>query len=181
MNLSDPPEKILDAIEEGLGLKRYGDVPVGRVIGTAFIAHGFHEHGQNCANELARFLGLLGIRCYSGRAFAPQSVSNKVQTGLAQYDVVLAIVTPQENKTWIDQEMAISKVLGKDLFILKQADVDFVPGILGDHEYIPFPEKELSKTFIPILEGLAVISGVEPSRPLFASQESSIELMEGNA
>ena len=53
----------------------------------------------------------------------------------------------------------MAEALGKELFILKQANVTFKSGILGDHEYIPFPAGQLSKAFVPILQGLNGLFG----------------------
>ena len=71
----------------------------------------------------------------------------------------VAIATPQEDSTWIIQEITTAATLDKYVFILKEADVTLKEGILGDHEYIPFPKDQLSKTFIPILEGLNELCG----------------------
>ena len=53
-----------------------------------------------------------------------------------------------------------SSVQGKPIFILKQSDVELKSGLLGDQEYIPFAPGELSKAFIPILEGINAIAGI---------------------
>jgi len=71
----------------------------------------------------------------------------------------VAIATPQGDFTWITQEITTAATLQKFIFILKEADVSLKEGILGDHEYIPFPKDQLSKTFIPILEGLNELCG----------------------
>lgn len=160
-NQSDPPTKILDAIEPVLSLELLAEIPSGKTISSAFIAHGFNDDGTKYANEIARFLSLLGIRCESGRAFTPSRVSEKVSTRLARHDMFVAIASPQDDYTWITQEIATAAALKKHVFILKEASVDLKTGILGDHEYIPFPKDQLSKAFIPILEGLDDIGGVE--------------------
>jgi hypothetical protein len=157
----DDPDPILDRIQTVLSLELIGEVPTDRKIRSAFIAHGFHTDGETYAHEVSRFLGLLGIRCYSGRAFAPKRVSEKVLERLRQHDIFLAILTSQEDQTWITQETATAAAFEKELFILKEADVDVKTGILGDLEYISFPKKQISKTFIPILEGLNALQGLE--------------------
>ena len=57
--------------------------------------------------------------------------------------------------------MAAATALNKPVFILKQTDVSLKEGILGDLEFIPFPKGEISRTFIPVLEGLAQLRGVD--------------------
>lgn len=158
-NKEDPPSKILDAIEPVLSLESLGEVPRGQTISSAFVAHAFDDEGHKYANELARFLQLIGIRSESGRAFSPARVSDKVNMRLAKHDMFIAIVTPQEDHTWITQEIATAAALKKYLFILKQSDVVLKEGILGDHEYVPFSKDQISKTFIPILEGINEIRG----------------------
>ena len=94
----------------------------------------FTDDGTSYANELARFLTLLEIRCESGRAFSPKRVSDKVNARLAKHDMFVAIASPQEDYTWITQEIATAAALKKHVFILKESGVDLKEGILGDHE-----------------------------------------------
>lgn len=157
------PEPVLERIQSLLSFELIGEVPTGRAIKSAFVAHGFHPEAEAYASEVARFLGLLGIKCFSGRAFAPTGVSEKVVKRLMQHDIFIAVLTPQEDATWITQEMATAAAFKKDIFILKEADVDVKTGILGDLEYISFPKNQISKTFIPILEGLNALQGLEIS------------------
>ncbi|HEY4233044.1 MAG TPA: hypothetical protein VGM76_06445 [Lacipirellulaceae bacterium] len=158
-NRSDAPEPLLSAIETVFGLQPLAESSTGRAT-SAFIAHSFDGQAQNLANELARFLTLLGIRCSSGRAFTPTRVSDKVSTRLAAHDLFFAIVTPSEDHTWLTQEISTAAAYSKPVFVLTQSDVEFKPGLLGDQEYIPFAPGELSMSFIPILEGVNAIAGV---------------------
>lgn len=160
-NRDKPPEEILDSIEPVLSLKKIDEVPSDRTIKSAFVAHSFGDDGQSYAMELSRFLGLLGIKCQSGRGFAPKSVSEKVMNRLERHDILMAIVTDQDDMTWLTQELSTAHALKKSIFILKSTDADLKSGILGDHEYIAFPPKQLSRSFIPILEGLAELRGEE--------------------
>jgi hypothetical protein len=157
----DSPYDLLNAIEAALSLQLISQTSKDRVLASAFIAHSFQEDGSSYANELARFLGLLRIHSQSGRGFAPMKVSEKVTARLARHDLFFGIITPEEDYTWITQEMAAAASLKKDVFILKQEDVKLKEGILGDHEYIAFPKGQFSKTFIPILEGLNELRGIE--------------------
>ncbi len=158
-NLSDPPTKLLDAIETALSLELLGELPSEQNVSSAFLAHSFNDDGAKYSNELARFLTLLGIRCESGRAFSPSRVSDKVNSRLARHDMFVAIASPQDDYTWITQEIATASVLKKHIFVLKEATVELKPGILGDLEYIPFPKDQFTKAFIPILEGLNELRG----------------------
>jgi hypothetical protein len=170
-NLADPPEQILNAIEPVLGLEVVDQMTSGAPASTAFIAHVFDEPSQNYANELARFLSLLSIRCYSGRAFSANRVSDKVNSRLAERDLFFSIVTPHDDFTWVTQEISTAAARSKPLFILKQNGVALKEGLLGDHEYIPFASGELSRTFIPILEGINELCGRQSSMFPWASDK----------
>jgi hypothetical protein len=88
-------------------------------------------------------------------------VSEKVQSHLLKHDIVVAILASTADPTWIAQELSAAKTLGKPLFVLRQEGVAFTEGILGDLEYIPFPKGAITRTFIPILEGLAQLRGMD--------------------
>lgn len=118
-----------------------------------FIAHRFDTAGIQLADKLARFLSLLGFSVSTGHGFSPGSVSEKVKVRMANQAVVFAILTPGEDATWLTQESLLGS-LGKPLFVLKEKDYQFKPGILGDHEYIPFSAPAIETAFIPILEGI---------------------------
>jgi hypothetical protein len=160
-NKKDPPSAITAAIEPALQLVSIDVVPVSLALASVFVAHSFDMGGQNYANELSRFLTLNGLCVYSGRAFSAGKVSEKVQSHLAKHDIVVAILTESEDPTWIVQEMSAATALEKPLFVLKQEGTAFKEGLLGDMEYIPFPLGEISRTFIPILEGLAQLRGMD--------------------
>jgi hypothetical protein len=81
-------------------------------------------------------------------------VAEKIKNRLAKHDIFIAIVTPQDDQTWLIQETTAAEMLKKPIFILKQEDASLKSGILGDYEYIQFPVDQISKAFIPILEGL---------------------------
>lgn len=157
-NKGDPPEAILDSLETVLGITRLTESTHIQNLSSAFIAHVFDDTGHNAANELARFLSLIGIRCHSGRAFSPNRVSVKVNDRLAAHDLFFGIVTPHNDHTWITQEIATAAALHKPLFILKHNQADLKTGILGDHEYISIGDGSVAKAFIPILEGINQIS-----------------------
>ncbi len=158
-NKNEPPERVLDAVEPILGIERLSEAAHLQTPSSAFIAHVFNDEGHNSANELARFLSLVGLRCYSGRAFSPSRISEKVNDRLSAHDLFFGIVTPHEDHTWINQEISTAATLHKPVFILKHLKVDMKTGILGDQEYIPFETGAISKAFIPILEGINEIAG----------------------
>jgi hypothetical protein len=151
------PDEVFGRVEPMLGLKRITEAPVSQSIKSAFIAHAFDEEGRRCASEVSHFLELLDIKNESGIGFSPQSVAGKVRERLARNDMFVAIVTPQEDTTWLIQECIAAKVSKKPVFLLKREDLEFKPGMLGDLEFIPFPSGHVSKTFVHILEGVRAI------------------------
>jgi len=121
---------------------------------TAFVAHRFDEMGAKLADKLARFLGLFDFEVTTGRGYSPQSVAEKVRTRIENQEVIFVVRTVGEDDTWLIQEAALGQVSGKPLVILKSSDAEFKPGMLADHEYIPFEGTSIESTFVPILEGL---------------------------
>ena len=147
--------KEFDSISDFLGL--VPDEPIAfprRRPRTAFIAHKFDSQGVECADRLARFLELLGFRVVTGRAYSPRSIQAKVRARIEEQEVVFVVLTPGDDNTWLTQESIIADVKGKPLIILKDRSAEFKPGLLADHEFIPFSLPYMESSFIPILEGL---------------------------
>jgi hypothetical protein len=152
---SKSPEAPLKSCMDLLGLRPRSPTPSpNNLPRTAFIAHRFDEAGQDVADKVARFLSLLGFDCQTGRGYAPRSVAEKVKERLAGQAVVVAIMTPGDDATWLTQESLLGSITGKPLMILKESKAEFKAGILSDHEYIPFTGRHVEQTFIPLLEGL---------------------------
>jgi hypothetical protein len=150
------PEKPLLSAMEFLGLRPESpSAPTPKSLPrTVFIAHRFDDAGQEAADKLARFLSLLGFDCQTGRGYAPGSVAEKVKARLTGQAIVVAIMTPGDDATWLTQESILGSVAGKPLIVLKESKVAFKSGLLADHEYIPFTGRHIEQTFIPLLEGL---------------------------
>jgi hypothetical protein len=145
----------LDAVMEFLGLE--SDEPSTlppRPPRTAFLAHKFDLTGTDAADKVARFLELLGFRVVTGRAYAPGSVAAKVRNRIEEQAILFVILTPGADDTWLTQESVIASVKGKPIFVLKEQSAEFKPGILADHEYIPFELSKIETVFIRLLEGL---------------------------
>jgi hypothetical protein len=67
---------------------------------------------------------------------------------------VIAVLSKQEDSTWLTQESAGAIFTGKPLILLIEEGVTFKPGILGDLEYFRFASGQISTAFVPLLEGL---------------------------
>ena len=145
---------IVDDIAAFLALQADEVQPRRKVDRTAFIAHRFDELGEQLADRLARFLSLLGFEVQTGRGFSPKPVSAKVKERLNLQSIVFAILTPGDDATWLTQESVIGLAGDKPLFVLRDTNADFRPGILGDLEFVPFTAPKIEAAFVPILEGL---------------------------
>ncbi len=85
---------------------------------TVFVAHAFDEGGRSYAFQLTKFLNLLGFQVVTGEGFSPQSVSAKVKRRLTAQEFVVAILSRNEDLTWLTQEMTAADVSGKPIFLL---------------------------------------------------------------
>jgi hypothetical protein len=141
-------------IEQAVSLR-----PLQRLVQSAFIAHGFDDKGKRYALEVAEFLRLLGIAAITGEYFEPVSISEKVKRWIVESDIFIAIVTPQDDLTWIVQETTFADSLDKQPFILVENTVEPKRGLRGDHEDIFFPEGHISESFIKLLQGIRKLRG----------------------
>ncbi|MCR9202682.1 MAG: hypothetical protein NXI04_28905 [Planctomycetaceae bacterium] len=148
------PEPEIGKIAEALALR-----PLNRVINSAFVAHGFDEVGKKYAFEVRMFLELLGISVVTGEYYEPRSVSDKVRGRIAANDAFVAIVTPQDDHTWIIQETTLADSLGKQPIVLVEQTAEHKRGLRGDNEDIYFPAGHVSETFNRILQGFHTIRG----------------------
>jgi len=149
----DPDVKI-DAIQQALGL-----IPLERLIDTTFVAHGFDDIGKAYAGEARLFFEALGIKVETGEYYEPGNVPDKVKARIENCDMFVAIVTPQDDHTWITQETMFADSKGKQPVVMVDNSVDYKAGMLGDKEYIPFTAGHLSEGFIRILQGLNKLRG----------------------
>jgi hypothetical protein len=128
---------------------------------TAFVAHKFDEAGTQAADKLARFLELFGFDVETGRGYSPGPISDKVRARIESQAALFAILTPGNDNTWLTQESVIAEIRGKPLFVLKEKSAQFKPGMLADHEFIPFENSKIETTFISVLEGLRELGYLE--------------------
>jgi hypothetical protein len=149
------PLKPLESVMELLGLTPDQEACIrSRPEKTAFIAHRFDNVGNDLADKLARFLELLGFSVATGRGFSPTSIAEKVKKRIEEKAMVLVILTPGSDDTWLIQESILGSITGKPIIILKDTSSSFKAGILSDLEYIPFISPDIESCFIAVLEGL---------------------------
>jgi hypothetical protein len=124
---------------------------------TVFIAHRFDNLGKDCADRLARFLTLIDFEVATGRGYAPGSVADKVRGRIQAQALLVAILTPGDDATWLVQESLLGSVQGKPLIVVRDSATSFKPALLADLEYIPFAAPHVEAAFIPLLEGLRAL------------------------
>lgn len=146
------PDQPIDEIADKLSLRT-----VKQLVNSAFIAHGFNHAGKAYALEISMFLGLLGIDVVTGGYYEPRSVSEKVRDRIAECDIFIAVVTPQDDHTWVIQETTLADTLGKQPMVLIEETVQHKRGLRGDHEDISFQEGQIAATFNKILQGINTI------------------------
>jgi hypothetical protein len=156
---AEAPREPIEAVIKLLALTTSTVPPkLQRLARTVFIAHKFDAVGTACADKVARFLELLGFRVATGRGYAPQSIAAKVRERLEKQAVVVALVTPGDDATWLVQESLLAQLAGKPLLLVRESTAPLNPGLLADHEYIPFEAPHIEQAFIPLLEGLRELS-----------------------
>lgn len=121
---------------------------------TAFIAHAFTDVGRSYAFQLTKLLSLLGFEVATGEGYSPERVSDKIKRRLTAQGIVIAVLSKQDDITWLTQEMSVAEFAGKPIILLVEQGVEFKLGVLGDLEYIQFQKGQIAASFTPILEGL---------------------------
>ncbi len=149
------PEATLHSVMSFLGLRpEEPEAIASESPRTAFIAHRFDQAGDVAAGKIARFLSLLGFDCLTGRGYEPRSVAEKVKSRIMAQEIIVVVLTPGEENTWLIQESLLSSSAGKPLLLIRDTIADFKPGLLADHEFIPICAGCVEQAFIPLLEGL---------------------------
>lgn len=149
------PEATLQSVMRFLGLRPEEPEAIAcESPRTAFIAHRFDQAGDVAAGKIARFLSLLGFDCLTGQGYEPRSVADKVKSRIMAQAIIIVVLTPGEENTWLIQESLLSSSAGKPLILIRDTTAGFKPGLLADHEFIPICAGCVEQAFIPLLEGL---------------------------
>jgi hypothetical protein len=97
----------------------------------AFIAHAFDAKGNMYASIVSDFLDAVGFEVLTGDKYSPKGISKKVKERISEAKIVISIVTPKDNLTWLIQEQSISSG-NIPLIALVEDGVEWNPGIHGD-------------------------------------------------
>ena len=131
-----------------------------------FISFRFDDHGKALALELREFLELVDVEFVSGLGFEPRSVSEKVLARLGgSLDLFMIIHSAQGDSAWLNQEIGVARGRNLPIVVLREGDVPYESGLLGDTEYIQFPESSISKAYVPLLQAIRFARDARKSAP----------------
>lgn len=123
-----------------------------------FISFRFDDHGKALALELREFLELVDVEFVSGLGFEPRSVSEKVLARLgSSLDLFIIIHSVQGDSAWLNQEIGVARGRNLPIVVLREGDVPYDAGMLGDTEYIQFPDNSISKAYVPLLQAIRFV------------------------
>jgi hypothetical protein len=129
-----------------------------------FISFRFDDHSKALALELREFLELVEVEFVSGLGFEPRSVSEKVLARLSgKLDLFVIIHSETGDSAWLNQEIGVARAREIPIVVLREGDAPYDPGLLGDTEYIQFPQGSISKAHVPLLQALRFVR--ESRRP----------------
>lgn len=157
----DPQPSLLQAIEDLNEQIRHHHHRRSERDLSCFLSFPFHPPAMAYAQDVQRFLELVGVRVTTGQGYEPKPISEKVRDRLRQStDVVVLIVVNGPPSMWTRDEIARAQQPGVYLIPLVEIGATFESGIFGDHEYIQFAEGHISDAFIRLLEGLQYVRRV---------------------
>lgn len=123
-----------------------------------FVSFRFDDHSKALAFELREFMELVGIEFVSGLGYEPRSLSAKVVERLSEpLDLFLVIFSSSGDSAWLNQEIGVARARNLPIIVLKEESSDVNPGMIGDTEYLLFPNNSISKTFVGILQALSFL------------------------
>ena len=129
---------------------------------TVIIATRFELAYRERAQILADLLAQSGFNCVFGEGFGGSKLSEGVRRSLAEADLVIALLEPEdetnrEPSQWVLQEVIYAIALGKRCLLLVAKGVRFSQGLLGDVELINFDISNYAAVLPQVLRQLNVI------------------------
>ena len=123
-----------------------------------FVSFRFDDHSKALAFEVREFLELIGIDFISGLGYEPRSISEKVVERLTDpLDLFIVIQSSSGDSVWLNQEIGVARGRNLPILVLKEEGADVDLGLLGDTEYLSFPENNISKAFVGILQAISYL------------------------
>lgn len=128
-----------------------------------FVSYNFSEENKEITAKFIDFISKFDVAILRGSEVDTISISEKVKTKIDDADIVIAIMTKDEQNDksvwfpskWIIEELAYA-LANKDKEIIRLLEKGCDPSgrIFGDKEYISFERKDLSEALIKLVEVL---------------------------
>jgi len=123
-----------------------------------FVSFRFDDHSKALAFELREFLELVGVDFVSGLGYEPRSISEKVLEKLTDpLDIFMVIYSSTGDSAWLNQEIGVARARNLPILVLREESSKSDLGMLGDAEYLLFPDKNINKAFVGILQAISYI------------------------
>ncbi len=128
-----------------------------------FISYNFSEKNQEITKKFIDFISKFDVAISMGLEVDTISVSEKVKTKIDDADILVAIMTKDEQddkgiwspSKWIIEELAYALAnRNKEIIRLLEKDCDINGRIFGDKEYILFERENPSEALIKLAEVL---------------------------
>ncbi|MGE3315094.1 MAG: hypothetical protein AB7O26_08240, partial [Planctomycetaceae bacterium] len=154
------PKKVVDEIAFCLSLQPYDGTIASRPMNTAFIAVRFNDEGLLLAGKLKEVLKEINVDAETGEEFVGDAIPPKIKRMIDEKHIFIAIIVPQEDKSWVLSECVYAESNGKTAIILDQHGTSFNPGILGkDKETIPFAAGHMMDEIHKVLHKIKKMRG----------------------
>jgi len=124
-----------------------------------FLSFRFDDHSKALALELREFLELIQVEVISGLGYEPRSISEKVLERLGDpLDLFIVIHSSAGDSAWLNQEIGVARGRNLPILVLREESSEADLGMIGDTEYLLFPDDNISKAFVGILQGLSYVT-----------------------
>ena len=127
---------------------------------TAFVGHSFANNDRPIVRIVTDALEAIGIEVVTGEKPRADRISNKVKALIDGQHLFVGIFTRRDKlvgkkewstSAWIIDEKAYAS-RSKKLILLKEAGVESIGGIQGDHEYIEFSRENFGEALTSLLQ-----------------------------
>ncbi len=127
---------------------------------SAFVGHSFAPKDAAIVRCVTDVLEAIGIHVVTGEKPKADRISNKVKTAIEGQHLFVGIFTRRDKlagknewntSTWVIDEKAYAS-RNKKLILLKEAGVESIGGIQGDHEYIEFSREQFGEAIVALLQ-----------------------------
>jgi hypothetical protein len=120
-----------------------------------FLSYRFIPESEIIALKVQQFLNLLDVEVVSGATYEPRRISEKVLSKLTgSLDFIVVLVSRAGESMWTRDEIATALSQGIAVVPLVENGANFVTGLFGDLEHIPFEPGHIGDAFLKLLEAV---------------------------